>query len=120
VVFIVYTQIENHILSPLVMSKTVRISPLLVLLSVVTGYSIGSWVGGLFGGFVAGLLAIPSAGAIQILGREAWRATAGHGQAGMTRIDQEAVGAPSTDGHGPYPGRRDVAGPLHIPDRRSA
>jgi len=112
VAFIVYTQIENHILSPLVMSRTVKISPLLVLLSVVTGYSIGSWVGGLFGGFVAGLLAIPSAGAIQILSREAWRATAGHGQAGMTRIDQEAAGGPSTDG--------DAAGPLHIPGRRSA
>jgi predicted PurR-regulated permease PerM len=98
VAFIVYTQIENHILSPLVMSRTVKISPLLVLLSVVAGYSIGSWVGGLFGGFVAGLLAIPSAGAIQILGREAWRVTAGHGEAGMTRIDQEAAGGPSTDG----------------------
>jgi predicted PurR-regulated permease PerM len=98
VAFIVYTQIENHILSPLVMSRTVKISPLLVLLSVVAGYSIGSWVGGLFGGFVAGLLAIPSAGAIQILGREAWRVTAGHGKAGMTRIDQEAAGGPSTDG----------------------
>jgi predicted PurR-regulated permease PerM len=112
VVFIVYTQIENHILSPLVMSRTVKISPLLVLLSVVAGYSIGSWVGGLFGGFVAGLLAIPSAGAIQILGREAWRATARHGQAGMTRIDHEAAGGPGTDG--------DVAGLLHIPGRRSA
>ena len=103
VVFIMYTQIENHILNPLVMSRTVKISPLLVLLSVVAGYSIGSWVGGLFGGFVAGLLAIPSAGAIQILGREAWRATAGHGKAGMAGIDQEAVGRSGTDGHGERP-----------------
>ena len=31
VVFLVYTQIENHILNPVIMSKTVRISPLLVL-----------------------------------------------------------------------------------------
>jgi hypothetical protein len=53
------------------MSRTVKISPLFVLLSVLVGYSIGSWIGGLFGGFAAGLLAIPSAGAIQILGREA-------------------------------------------------
>ena len=103
VVFIVYTQIENHILNPLVMSRTVKISPLLVLVSVVAGYSIGSWVGGLFGGFVAGLLAIPSAGAIQILGREAWRATAGHGRSGMAGIDQEAACRSSTDGHGQRP-----------------
>ena len=75
IAFLVYTQIENHVLNPLVMSKTVKISPLLVLLSVLTGYSVGNWTGGLFGGFVGGLLAIPSAGAIQILGREAWRST---------------------------------------------
>ena len=80
VVFILYTQVENHILNPLIMSRTVRISPLLVLLSVLAGYSIGSWMGGLFGGFVACLLAIPCAGAIQVLGREAWRVSAGHGQ----------------------------------------
>ena len=104
VVFIVYTQLENHILNPLVMSRTVKISPLLVLLSVVTGYSIGSWIGGLFGGFVAGLLAIPSAGAIQILGREAWRATAAHGKTMMAGVDQEAPGGPGTDGQGRHPG----------------
>jgi predicted PurR-regulated permease PerM len=75
IVFLVYTQIENHVLNPLVMSKTVRISPLLVLLSVLAGYSVGNWTGGLFGGFVGGLLAIPSAGAIQILGREIWQST---------------------------------------------
>src|SRR5499433_2513844 len=31
IVFLVYTQFENHVLNPVVMSKTVRISPLLVL-----------------------------------------------------------------------------------------
>jgi predicted PurR-regulated permease PerM len=96
VVFVVYTQIENHILNPLIMSRTVKISPLLVLLSVLAGYSIGSWIGGLFGGFVAGLLAIPSAAAIQILGREARRATAGYGTAGMAGIDQEVASGSGT------------------------
>lgn len=104
VVFVVYTQFENHILNPLVMSRTVKISPLLVFISVVAGYSIGSWIGGLFGGFVACLLAIPCAGAIQILGREAWRVTAGHSKAGMAGIDQEAAGEPSIDGQGRHPG----------------
>jgi len=75
VVFLVYTQIENHVLNPIVMSKTVRISPLLVLVSVLVGASVGSWVGGLFGGFVAALLAIPAAGAFQVVVREAWRLT---------------------------------------------
>jgi predicted PurR-regulated permease PerM len=76
IVFIVYTQIENHILNPVIMSKTVRISPLLVLISVLVAASVGSWVGGLFGGFVAALLAIPAAGAFQVITREAWRLTA--------------------------------------------
>lgn len=72
-VFILYTQIENHVLNPLVMSRTVKISPLLVLVSVLAGYSIGAWIGGLFGIFVACMLAIPGAAAIQILAREVWR-----------------------------------------------
>jgi predicted PurR-regulated permease PerM len=76
VVFLAYQQIENHILNPVIMSKTVRISPLLVLLAILIGASLGSLVGGLFGGFVAALLAIPFAGARQVLVREAWQATA--------------------------------------------
>ncbi len=73
VVFMVYTQIENHVLNPVIMSKTVRISPLLVLISVLVGAEVGDWVGGLFGGFVAALLSIPAAGALQVIVREAWR-----------------------------------------------
>ena len=76
VVFLVYTQVENHILNPVVMSRTVKISPLLVLIAVLVGASLGSLVGGIFGGFVAALLAIPVAGALQVLVREAWQATA--------------------------------------------
>ncbi len=76
VVFIVYTQVENHILNPVVMSKTVKISPLLVLIAVLVGASLGSLVGGLFGGFVAALLAIPAAGALQVMVKEIWQATA--------------------------------------------
>jgi predicted PurR-regulated permease PerM len=75
IVFLVYTQFENHVLNPIIMSKTVRISPLLVLIAVLVGASLGSWVGGLFGGFVAALLAIPVAGALQVIVREAWRLT---------------------------------------------
>jgi predicted PurR-regulated permease PerM len=76
VVFLTYQQVENHILNPVIMSRTVRISPLLVLIAVLVGASLGSLVGGLFGGFVAALLAIPLAGALQVLVKEAWQATA--------------------------------------------
>ena len=90
VVFLVYTQIENHILNPIIMSKTVRISPLLVLISVLVGASLGDWVGGIFGGFVAALLAIPAAGALQVIVRRdlaAHRPAAGAAEGG--RDDQD-------------------------------
>ncbi len=75
VVFVIYTQVENHVLNPLIMSKTVRINPLLVLISILVGASIGSWIDGIFGGFVVALLSIPLAGALQVIVREAWRST---------------------------------------------
>jgi predicted PurR-regulated permease PerM len=76
IVFLAYTQFENHVLNPVVMSKTVQINPLLVLVSILVAASIGSWIGGLFGGFVAALLAIPAAGAGQVIVSELWRDTA--------------------------------------------
>jgi predicted PurR-regulated permease PerM len=76
VAFLVYQQIENHVLNPVVMSRTANVNPLLVLLSLLVGTSIGDWVGGFFGSFVAALLAIPFAGALQVITRELWRASA--------------------------------------------
>jgi predicted PurR-regulated permease PerM len=75
VVFLVYTQTENHVLNPVVMSRTVKVNPLLVLVSILVGAEIGSWVGGIFGAFVAALIAIPVAGALQVMVREIWQAT---------------------------------------------
>ena len=77
--FIAYQQIENHVLNPVVMSRTVNVNPLLVLLSLLVGTSIGDWVGGFFGSFVAALLSIPVAGALQVIARELWQATASAG-----------------------------------------
>jgi predicted PurR-regulated permease PerM len=88
VVFLVYTQIENHILNPVIMSRTVKVNPLLVLLSILIGASIGSWIGGIFGAFVAALLAIPAAGAFQVLVRELWQSSA-PANAGPTAADVE-------------------------------
>ena len=80
VVFLAYTQIENHVLNPIVMSRTVRINPLLVLIAILVGANIGDLVGGFFGGFVGTLLAIPIAGSIQVIVRELWRSTAPEAQ----------------------------------------
>ena len=74
--FIAYQQIENHVLNPVIMSRTVNVNPLLVLLSILVGTSIGDWLGGFFGAFVAALISIPAAGALQVIARELWLVTA--------------------------------------------
>jgi predicted PurR-regulated permease PerM len=91
-VFLVYTQVENHVLNPIVMSRTVKVNPLLVLVAILVGAEIGSWIGGIFGAFVGALLAIPAAGALQVLIKELWQATAPPGT--PEAADREAAGHP--------------------------
>jgi predicted PurR-regulated permease PerM len=57
--FIVYQQIENHVLQPLVYSRTVQLSPLAILIAVLIGAELA--------GILGALAAIPVAGTIQIL-----------------------------------------------------
>jgi predicted PurR-regulated permease PerM len=76
VVFLIYQQLENHVLTPLIIGRTVRVSPLLVLLSVLAGTTLGNWADGLFGAFVGALLAIPAAATLQVVARELWQASA--------------------------------------------
>jgi predicted PurR-regulated permease PerM len=65
VFFVVYQQIENQVLQPLVYGRTVQLSPLAVLVSVLIGAQIA--------GVLGALAAIPVAGAIQVLVVD-WRA----------------------------------------------
>jgi predicted PurR-regulated permease PerM len=57
--FIIYQQIENHILYPIVYSRTVQMSPLAILIAVLLGAELA--------GVLGALAAIPVAGAVQIL-----------------------------------------------------
>ena len=59
VFFILYQQLENHVLQPLVYSRTVRLSPLVILVSVLIGAQIA--------GVLGALAAIPVAGAILLV-----------------------------------------------------
>jgi predicted PurR-regulated permease PerM len=68
--FIVYQQIENHLLQPLVYSRTVQLSPLAILISVLIGAKLA--------GILGALAAIPVAGTIQVL-LLAWLAERGKG-----------------------------------------
>jgi predicted PurR-regulated permease PerM len=77
VFFIVYQQIENHLLQPLVYSRTVRLSPLAILISVLIGAKVA--------GVLGALAAIPVAGTIQVL-LHAWL---------RSRRPQETAGEPA-------------------------
>jgi predicted PurR-regulated permease PerM len=100
-VFLIYTQVENHVLNPVIMSRTVRINPLLVLVSILVGASLGSWIGGIFGGFVAALLAIPAAGAIQVIVKAIWQATAQPPQSGGAEAADDLRAGPVRSDIGP-------------------
>jgi len=90
VVFVVYTQVENHLVNPVVMSRTVRLNPLLVFIAVLVGADVGAWIGGLFGGFCGVLLAVPIAAAIQVIVREVWVLTESEAAAGPSEPDPTA------------------------------
>jgi predicted PurR-regulated permease PerM len=72
IVFMVYTQLENHVLRPIIMSRSVKINALTVFVAILVGAEVGSWVAGIFGGFIGVLLAVPAAATIHVVSREVW------------------------------------------------
>ena len=59
VFFLLYQQLENHVLQPVVYGRTVQLSPLAVLIAVLVGSSLA--------GIVGALGAIPVAGTLQVI-----------------------------------------------------
>ena len=59
VYFVIYQQVENHIIYPAIYSRTVQLSPLAILIAVLIGASLA--------GILGALVAIPVAGAIQVV-----------------------------------------------------
>ncbi len=59
VVFVAYQQLENEILQPLVQRKTIRMNPLIIALVMLAGTA--------YAGIVGALLALPVAGAVQVV-----------------------------------------------------
>jgi predicted PurR-regulated permease PerM len=70
IVYVVYQQLENNVLSVVIMSKTIQINQLLAMVSVLVGAE-------LFG-VVGALLGLPAAGMIQVLVRDLWDHRSGH------------------------------------------
>jgi predicted PurR-regulated permease PerM len=60
--YVVYQQLENHLLQPVIMRSTVRLNPLTVLVAALLAADLG--------GLVGALLAIPAASIVSVLLRE--------------------------------------------------
>jgi len=64
VFFLVYQQLENHLLQPVILSRTVKLNPLTVLIAILIAVELA----GVLGAF----LAIPVAGMAQVIARDVW------------------------------------------------
>jgi predicted PurR-regulated permease PerM len=61
-VFLIYQQVENHLLQPFIQRKTLRMNPLLIALAMLVGTA--------FAGILGALLALPVAGAVQVVAQD--------------------------------------------------
>lgn len=95
--FLIYQQVENHFLQPIIYGRTVQLTPLAVLVSVLIGAELA--------GVIGALGAIPVAGAIQVLlidwrtQRDARRAAAAaHVAAGLEPVGPTVAMPPGPPG----------------------
>jgi predicted PurR-regulated permease PerM len=64
VFFLVYQQLENHLLQPLIFSRTVKLNPLTVIVAILLAVELA--------GILGALLAIPVASIAQVIVRDVW------------------------------------------------
>jgi predicted PurR-regulated permease PerM len=64
-VLLLYQQLENHVLQPLVYGRSVKLSPLAVLIAVLIGVELA--------GILGALAAIPIGGSIAVIAKELMR-----------------------------------------------
>jgi predicted PurR-regulated permease PerM len=62
--FVLYQQLENHLLQPMIFARTVKLNPLAVLVAVLLATELA--------GILGALLAIPVAGIVQVVLRDVW------------------------------------------------
>lgn len=76
VFFLVYQQLENHLLQPLIFSRTVKVNPLTVLIAILISVELA--------GILGALLAIPVASMVQVILRDLWNHRQGRPKAEPT------------------------------------
>jgi predicted PurR-regulated permease PerM len=64
VFFVLYQQLENHLLQPLIFARTVKVNPLTVIIAILVGVELV--------GILGALLAIPVASMVQVILRDVW------------------------------------------------
>jgi predicted PurR-regulated permease PerM len=64
VFFLVYQQLENHLLQPVIYARTVKLNPLTVIIAILVAVEVA--------GILGALLAIPVASMIQVIMRDVW------------------------------------------------
>jgi predicted PurR-regulated permease PerM len=87
VFFILYQQLENHLLQPVILARTVQLNPLMVLVSILIGVELA--------GILGALLAIPIAGMVQIIARDVWDERRGRPKAEPTVGEEQRPATPS-------------------------
>jgi predicted PurR-regulated permease PerM len=91
---VVYQQVENHLLQPLIFARTVKLNPLTVLIAILLAAELA--------GILGALLAIPVAGMLQVVVRDLWDSRRGRpkpeptvGEAETPADDEVSVGRES-------------------------
>jgi predicted PurR-regulated permease PerM len=114
VFFVVYQQLENHLLQPLVFARTVKLNPLTVIIAILVAVELA--------GVLGALLAIPVASIVQVIARDVWDHRRGRPKevptvgedrhptdrttAALEPADRETVDEPATGGATPVARRR--------------
>ncbi len=113
IVFVIYQQLENHLLQPLIFARTVNLNPLTVLVSILVAVELA--------GILGALLAIPIASIIQVIARDLWDHRRGRPKTTPTVGEDEVPARPTTppdNGSGALEG--DTHGDRQEPDHRAA
>jgi predicted PurR-regulated permease PerM len=80
--YIAYQQFENHVLQPVIMARSVSVSPLAVFVAVLCGIQLA--------GFAGALLAVPAAGIIQVVISDVYDWRHGHLRVGLSGDDEKS------------------------------
>jgi predicted PurR-regulated permease PerM len=91
IVFVVYQQLENHVLQPLIFARTVNLNPLTVLIAILIAVELA--------GILGALLAIPVASILQVIARDLWDHRRGRPKGQPTVGEDEEPAHPDSPPH---------------------